>query len=274
MLGHTVFKYLSKNNKLTVFGTSRKKANKQILYLDVKSFNKDLNSILNIQKDIGYVINCIGELKDNNTKSLQLVNAIFPNRLSNWCLKYNLKLIHISSDAVFDKNIKIATEKTIAKPNTAYGKSKLNGEPNNKNSLSIRTSILGIDNINHSGILEWIINSKAKILPGFTNQVWSGATTLQIAKFCEELIIEEKFNAFRKLSKILHFAPLGPITKYEIIKNFITVASIKKSVEKDKGENINRVLKSDYLASKDYKIYVNNTKTAFKELLLFEKNIS
>ena len=65
------------------------------------------------------------------------------------------------------------------------------------------------------------------------NQTWSGCTTLQFAKLCKELI--KKPN-----NSPVHFVPLGPISKYKLVKDISNELKINVKVNKSESENINR----------------------------------
>ena len=155
---------------------------------------------------------------------MSFTNSEFPQKLAELSKKYVFKLIQVSSDAVFSSIYGEATEQNKTNPENEYGKSKLKGEPKSMSVLSIRTSLLGFDPLKRKGLLEWASNSINNI-HGYTNHTWSGCTTLQFAKLCEFLIKNDNFDTYRKNSPILHFAPLGPTTKYEILSDFLKLSN-------------------------------------------------
>lgn len=274
MLGNTVYLYLTKTFAGSIFGTSRKKTNsKGFYYLEVKSVEKDFNQIIKKICHIEYVINCIGVLKNSSLDELFFVNTDFPKKLSKLSKKYNFKLIHVSTDAVFSENAGTVTESDIPNPSDQYGESKLLGEPNSSNSISFRTSIIGFHPSGNRGILEWVLNNKSKSIPGYANQKWSGCTTLQFAKLCEDIIVNNKFSTLREISPVFHFVPIGPITKYELINEFLKASHLKKSPQKKEGNVISRTLQSLYFDYSENKKYTNNIKRALEELIAFEKKI-
>ena len=79
-------------------------------------------------------------------------------------LKFNFKLIYISSDAVYGKNTHMACINDFTKPLNIYGESKLLGEQycteRNKVNTVLRVTIIG-RNLNESkmSFTEWIVNS-------------------------------------------------------------------------------------------------------------------
>ena len=54
---------------------------------------------------------------------------------------------------------------------------------NYKNSLTIRTSIIGPEiRTTKTGLFNWFLNTENKLY-GYTNVIWSGLTTLELSKF-------------------------------------------------------------------------------------------
>lgn len=267
MLGRIVYKYLRIKNK-NVYGTCRKRNNKELIYLNVRNGNISLGNIFEREK-IDYVINCIGALQGSDGNKLNLLNVQLPKKILKASKKHSFKIIHISTDAVFAKDKVNANEKSIPDPDNHYGKTKLAGEIN-ENSLNIRTSILGLDPNENKGLLEYAIKNREKSV-GFTNQIWSGSTTLQLAKFIEWILLKNNFRRIYKKTKIIHFPPIGPTTKYEIIKTFSKLMGIK-TVKEGKGEKLSRTLSTIYSKETKLKHYSNNLDKSLKELVEFEKN--
>ena len=100
--------------------------------------------------NINVIINCAGYTAVDKAQSdeinTDLVNRKAVKKLALVCEELNIKLIHISTDYVFDgKNFKPYCEQYKTNPQSVYGKSKLDGENemikiNPKNSIIIRTS--------------------------------------------------------------------------------------------------------------------------------------
>ncbi|WP_373036171.1 dTDP-4-dehydrorhamnose reductase [Sulfurimonas sp.] len=100
--------------------------------------------------NIDVIINCAAytavDKAESQQESADAVNNKAVGFLAQTSKDKNIKLIHISTDYVFDgKNYKPYTENDITSPSSIYGESKLNGEIimkeiNPKNSIIIRTS--------------------------------------------------------------------------------------------------------------------------------------
>lgn len=269
MLGQTVYGYLMSFSDIKTWGTARSKR-KGLFKLSVKNYKQDFTDILKRVNKIDYVINCTGILKNyNSLEDLITVNSIFPRQLENLAEKF--KLIHISTDMVFSPLAKRVTESHMPSPFEIYGASKFIGETSNSNSLTIRTSIIGFDKVSHRGLLEWAIKNDSSQINGFTNQLWTGCTTLQYAMLCRKIINRNSFENLRKKSNVLHFAPINPVSKYQLIKDFIRMMNIKKKIKKSVDQPIMRRLNTQFRKELYLKEFKSNYKEALKELIEYEK---
>ena len=117
--------------------------------------NIDITSKENIKdfcqtNNINAIINCAGytavDKAESDEINADLINRKAVKKLALVCQELNIKLIHISTDYVFDgKNFKPYIEEYKTNPQSVYGKSKLDGENemikiNPLNSIIIRTS--------------------------------------------------------------------------------------------------------------------------------------
>jgi dTDP-4-dehydrorhamnose reductase len=273
MVGREVFKYLTLVTDLNVWGTSRNKTGRtgKLLFFDARTYDKDLKKILITVENIDYIINCIGILNEKTPLSeLIYSNSLFPHLLEEIAAKLKSKLIHISTDAVFSPLCGTVTEFALPSPIDNYGMSKKLGETIGKNALTIRSSFIGLDPLNHKGLLEQILSAKREF-PGYTNQLWTGCTTLQFAQFCKYLMTTGSFIKVRKQTNIVHFAPLGPLSKYKLVKTFSLAATPKLVIKRTKGEKRKRILTSHYFDLLKMNQYTSSIDEDIKELLDFEK---
>lgn len=265
MLGRMIYLYLSRKYD-NVYGTSRK-LESGLINLNAQNTKQIEEIFARINPE--YVINCIGILKDGNKKNLKYINSDFPKIISQISKDYRFRIINISTDAVFGDHQGDVDEESIPVPDDEYGKSKMAGEQK-INSLNIRTSIIGFDPNKHKGLLEFLIKNKKNNPTGFINQKWSGATTLQLARFIEHLIYNGKFNDIFKKTSIVHFTPIKS-SKYDIIEVFASILKLEKP-RKRFGKEINRTLKSKYISGKKLNHYCTSLKKALKELINFDQN--
>ena len=106
MLGHKVKDYLINESNYKVYDISRgKNKDKYSLFCDIYDSQKLNELIKEIRPDI--LVNCIGVLikGSQDIKNATYVNAKFPHYLKKIALRYNFKLIHISTDCVFQAQL-------------------------------------------------------------------------------------------------------------------------------------------------------------------------
>lgn len=209
MLGHVVKKYLI-DKKYDVYETTRNQTNKY--YFDALENIKKIEEIIDSIKP-DFVVNCIGILNkkaEDYPSQAILVNSYFPHYLDEMSEKYNYKLIHISTDCVFDGHEGNYKEDSPKTATTIYGTSKALGEINNNRSLTLRTSIIGPDtNPNGIGLFEWFMKQKDEV-HGFRKAFWSGVTTIELAKQ-----IEIAMNS--NLTGLYHVTNGQKISKYDLL---------------------------------------------------------
>ena len=271
MVGSTVFRYLKKQPKLIIHGTIRNKTTSKnnIFLFDAKSNIEKLKKII-VNKKIDYIINCIGvNDKAEQIEKLTYVNALFPHLLENLAKESKIKIIHISTDAVFKELTQTVTESSQTSPEDIYGTSKLLGETQSINAITFRTSFVGFDKEKHKGILEKALKEKNAYV-GFANHIWTGCTTLQFAQICCDIIIENKFTKLRKKSSIFHFSPLGPISKYELIKIFYKLIDQKVTIKKSSLKKRIRILETNFAEDIKLERYILSPKKALEQLISFE----
>jgi len=210
MLGNYIYTFFRKNN-LEIIGYNRR---------DFDVLKDNWEKINNLIGNNNIVINCIGLIpqKNNGEKNYFKINSFFPHFLEKESLKNNCKLIHITTDCVFNglKGYYKNTDKHDAID--IYGISKSLGEP--LNSTIIRTSIIGEEIYNKKSFLEWVLNSKNNI-NGYLNHYWNGITCLQLAKLIKKIIED---NYFWKGVK--HLYSYDIVNKYQlacIIKNIYNI---------------------------------------------------
>lgn len=91
----------------------------------------------------------------------------------------------MSTDCVFSGHSGPYTEDAVRDGETFYDRSKAMGELEDEKNLTLRNSIVGPD-INEKGIglLNWFM--KQSEVNGYTKAMWTGLTTLQLAKAMEK----------------------------------------------------------------------------------------
>lgn len=244
MAGHIIYDYL-KQNKYEVYGTKQTISYSNNIFQFNALNDSALIHIINyIKPDV--VINCIGILIDESIKNPKIasyINGFFPHRLDLLSEQYRFNLIHLSTDCVFDGKEGNYTSSDIPNSTSWYGITKAIGEirNNNPNSITIRTSIIGRELKNKKGLMEWFLSQdECNECNGYTNHIWSGVTTLELAKQIEKLI---QIGCYEK--NIIQLAS-NPISKYdllEVINHYYREVPIK--IIPIKVEPINRSMISN-----------------------------
>jgi dTDP-4-dehydrorhamnose reductase len=214
MAGHLIADYLLiQNHEIT--RVARKLPCNINLDIETEKDLKFLQKYL-LEESFDAVINCIGLLiKDSNSRPDRaiFVNSYFPHYLEQILSNTKTKLIHMSTDCVFSGKRGRYTENDIKDGEDWYAKSKAFGEVINAKDLTIRTSIIGVDNRpNGTGLLQWVLQQKNEI-NGYTKAMWNGITTLEMAKFMN-YVITEKFE----LNYLYQLPSPRPISKNELLK--------------------------------------------------------
>jgi dTDP-4-dehydrorhamnose reductase len=163
------------------------------------------------------IINAAGLLNKGTEKVVAdtiLLDAYFPNFLAENFAKTKTRLFHISTDCVFSGRQGSYNEDSVRDGDTVYDRAKALGEIINSKDLTLRQSIVGPElREKGTGLLHWALTQRGSI-HGFTNAIWNGVTTLELAKSIE---LYFKNNTVG----LVHTVSVPALSKYEMIKVFI-----------------------------------------------------
>ena len=247
MLGNKLFQEFLKK-KYEVRGSLRTIPKKFLIHKSNIDSDIDIQNILKLKKKIlkfnpDFIINCIGVIKQkvdqSEEKNIFYINSVFPHELYKISNMINSKLIHFSTDCVFDGKKGNYNEKSISNASDIYGISKFLGELNFKNSLTIRTSIIGHELNSKNSLLEWFLNLKKNQCYGFVSAYFSGMPTIEIFNFLEKFILRNK-----KISGVYNLSS-SKISKYNLLKKISNIYSKKIKIIKSKKLKIDRSLNSN-----------------------------
>jgi dTDP-4-dehydrorhamnose reductase len=171
----------------------------------------------------GYVINCIGKIKQktNDAADLLFVNTILPAELRN-TLHPDVVLIHPSTDCIFSGKLGSPYPAGHeADAEDEYGWSKRLGEvtlEGRPNTLIPRVSIIGPDNNpGGKGLLAWVkSNVPGSAIQGYTNHLWNGITTQEWCIQVHRFIKQNRQFPFR----IIQYGTESHSSKYEMLLLF------------------------------------------------------
>lgn len=237
MAGHVIKKYLTEKGH-DVFGASRHSGD---IYLDAESESSRRRFFFSEINCIDYIINCIGVLgpdSDINPQRTVLLNSWWPHYLETLYPYTKTKIIHISTDCVFNGERGYYVESDLPNEKSLYGRSKALGELNNDKDLTLRMSIIGteIKKHNRSGLLNWVINNQEETLFGWENSIWNGITTLELAKQINNYINNPI------ISGIYHLVPDYTISKYHLVSHINDIFNCNKEIVPIPGKEENKTL--------------------------------
>ena len=143
-------------------------------------FMHDIERLIEAERP-AVVLNCIGVVKQMAQGQDPLtaipVNALFPHRVAKACADSGARLIHFSTDCVFSGRAGPYSEASPPDPADVYGRTKLLGEVNAPNALTLRTSIIGHELGEGTGFLAWVLRSKGTRVSGYARALYTGVTT-------------------------------------------------------------------------------------------------
>ncbi|MGD1046139.1 MAG: SDR family oxidoreductase [Bacteroidota bacterium] len=241
MLGHKLFFHLSENDNYDVYGTARRAYDLSRWFpvellkkiqcdVDVDNFDTIEHVLASRKPDI--VINCIGLIKQlplaDDPLSAINMNAQLPHRLASICKTMDARLIHISTDCVFNGAKGNYTEDDQSNATDIYGKTKYLGEVIHPHCITLRTSIIGHELRGKLGLIEWFLAQDKKV-QGYTNAIYSGLPTIELAHIIDRFIIQSG-----ELNGLYHVSS-KPISKYELLK--LVAKKYNRSIEIEPYDN-------------------------------------
>lgn len=244
LLGNALLNTLSSDYE--VIATTRNKLFKDIknyIYVDDLT-NLDFLEKLILDIDPDIVINALS-IKDIGNKKLHQLKLIFtvvPLHISFVCRRLNKRFIQISSDGVFSGKKGNYKEEDIPDPIDSYGICKFLGEPNQKNTTVIRTSMIGHSLNYENGLLDWFIKQNECNL--YKNAIFSGFPVYEIAR-----IISLFFITKNGLDGIYHLSS-KPISKFDLLTLVKNVYNLNIIIHEDDSFYMDRSLDSSKFQNK------------------------
>ena len=187
-----------------------------LLKLDtISSFLNDINPSV--------IINCAAytsvDKAETESKLADLINHEAVDIISRWTSDNNKKLVHVSTDYVFDGLSKLPlSENSNTNPINQYGRSKLKGEQvclkNDTNSIIIRTSWL-YSSFGKNFVKTMIdLMKKYNSVKVVNDQIGSPTYAYDLAKVILKLIVNHKNQ-----SGLFHYSNEGEISWFEFAKS-------------------------------------------------------
>lgn len=254
MLGHVLLHELPRGGKLEVAGTVRSRgALPEILLRQSQIFeNIDIRAEDTVVRTIGSfrpdaIINCVGiikQLPEAHDPLISLgVNSMWPHKLARLCEASGARLIHISTDCVFSGSAGSYTEDALSDALDLYGKTKFLGEVHYPWCITLRTSIIGHELQTRFGLVEWFLSQKDHVR-GFTRAVFSGFSTLELARIIRDVVIPDA-----GLSGLYHVSS-NPVSKHDLLRTIARVYRHSPEIASDSAVVCDRSLDSERFKKK------------------------
>lgn len=258
MAGHVVTLYLRQHGHSVDTVAAKNKLDEATHLLDVAD-TPVFNNFLDANK-YDVIVNCVALLvkPSEERKDLAvLLNSHLPHFLETYYQDTPTRIIHISTDGVFSGKNAPYREDSLRDGESFYGRSKALGEINNIKDLTFRLSIIGPDlQTDGPGLLNWFINQTGE-LSGYTNSLWSGITTLELAKAINAALEQN-------VTGIYHLAAQSSISKFDLLQLLKGVFERQDiSIKPVKGQASNMSLTN---TRNDFKFQLPAYKTMVKDM--------
>ena len=213
---------------------SKRRADLNISFEDSSLFDINNSSQMRVylskNKDFEFLINCAAytnvDLAEKNKDKAYQVNAEGAEKLAKICKEFNIKLVHISTDFVFDgSSTRPYKETDLPNPSSVYGASKLQGEKNIMERLSsyfiIRTSWLYSEF--GSNFVKTILRlaDTQKEIKVVSDQIGSPTNAHDLADFLLEIISINSTNY-----GTYHFSNTGETSWYGFAKEVFRICNV------------------------------------------------
>ena len=212
----------------------------------------DLSSPSNIQNyfdthKFDLIINCAAytavDKAENYQEEADMINHIAVKKIAEIAKSNNIKLIHISTDFVFDGlKHRPYSESDACSPLNIYGKTKLEGENAilsimKFNATIIRTSWLYSEYGNNfvSTIIK--LAQKNNNLNIVSDQMGTPTYAKDLGQAILNIIKNEKFNEPNRVTEIYHYSNEGECSWYDFAKEVINISGIKCTISSINSED-------------------------------------
>lgn len=199
-----------------------------------------------------YVFNCVGVIKQRAEAISPIpsitINSLLPHKLAQMAARWGGRVIHFSTDCVFNGKRGGYTEEDLSDAEDLYGKTKFLGEVAASNALTLRTSIIGRELTEHRSLLDWFLARHQKTIRGYRRVIYSGVTTNYLAELVASIIQEHPgLNGLYQVAS-------EPISKYDLLCLLREAHQLDVRIEPDDLEVSDRSMRCDRLCSAiDYK---------------------
>jgi len=190
------------------------------------------------------IVNAIGIVKKRpegeDRRLLAAVNARFPRRLAALCRARGIRLVHVSTDCVFDGRRGGYAEDDAPTARDRYGRSKARGEVVGPDILTLRTSMVGLEPVGARGLLAFLLAARGRVR-GYTNVVFSGPTAPEVARTVVAILASGK-----PFGGLVHLGA-EPIDKHALLLMLRDALALPIGIDPDPAPRLDRSLRATRL---------------------------
>lgn len=250
MLGNAMLRVLTEKGDHDVYGSARSDAVKKyfspplagniICGINVENIDSLTRLFEELRPEV--VINCIGLVKqlaeaDDPLMALP-INALLPHRLARLCGLVGARLVHISTDCIFNGAKGNYRESDPSDANDLYGMSKYLGEVAYPHTITLRTSIIGHELGGNHGLVGWFLAQTGPV-KGYRKAIFSGLPTVELSRVVRDFVLP------RPIMNGLYQVAAAPIAKFDLLHLVARIYDRETSIEPDDGVIIDRSLNSE-----------------------------
>ena len=163
--------------------------------LDATDGNSAYALVERVKPDL--VINAVGIVKQRADARAAIpsiaVNSLWPHVLADACEQVGARMVHVSTDCVFSGSRGMYREEDVPDAFDLYGRSKLLGEVTDReNTVTLRTSIIGWQLGEPTGLVGWFAAHRDEPLKGYTRAVFSGLTTRALTEVVRDVVMPDE----------------------------------------------------------------------------------
>lgn len=202
MLGHEAIRVLAPD--FEVWGACRRSqglpdlgvpAERILAGLDARDAESAYRLVEAVRPDL--VINAVGIVKQRADAKVAIpsisVNSLWPHVLADACERHGARMVHVSTDCVFSGSRGGYRESDAPDAFDLYGRSKLLGEICDRdNVVTLRTSIIGWQLGEPTGLVGWFAAHRDEPLKGFTKAIFSGLTTRALTEVIRDVVLPDQ----------------------------------------------------------------------------------
>jgi dTDP-4-dehydrorhamnose reductase len=165
------------------------------------------------------IINCVGLVKQLGSSEDPLaaipINALQPHRAARLAALIGARFIHVSTDCVFSGKRGNYTESDQPDASDLYGRTKLLGEVDYPNAITLRTSIIGHELSSSHSLVGWFL-AQTGLTKGYRRAIFSGLPTVEVAHVIRDFVIPAG-----EMRGVYHLSA-DPISKLDLLKLIAT----------------------------------------------------